>query len=92
MCVWWRCLSACLLQALHREKGTLEKEKAAKEADISVAQSRCVELQMLKFGQLIDIESLDQVGQPPAWLSVCRMLDSSCRTLCRRGSRNHVLR
>lgn len=26
-----------------------------------MAKARCVELQMLKFGQLIDIESLDQV-------------------------------
>jgi hypothetical protein len=51
----------CVPQGLHRERIQLEKEKAAKEADIDVVKTRCNELQMLKFGQLINLESLDQV-------------------------------
>jgi cilia- and flagella-associated protein 44 len=55
-------LTCVSMQALHKEKKQLEKEKGLKEADISVAKARCTELQMLKFGQLIDLESLDQVA------------------------------
>jgi len=48
------------LKRLHREKGVLKKERAAFQADIAAGQTRCEELQMLKFGQLIDLEKLDK--------------------------------
>jgi hypothetical protein len=47
---------------LHKEKRTLEKDKVVKEKEIEKQHVRCEELQMLKFGQLINITELDKIS------------------------------
>eukprot|EP00611_Tribonema_gayanum_P013849 TRINITY_DN25080_c0_g1_i1.p1 TRINITY_DN25080_c0_g1~~TRINITY_DN25080_c0_g1_i1.p1 ORF type:complete len:282 (+),score=108.90 TRINITY_DN25080_c0_g1_i1:72-848(+) len=47
---------------LHRERVRLEKARSEKLAAKEAGVQRCTELQMLKFGQLIDLEVLDRVG------------------------------
>ena len=49
-------------KGLHKEKSQLEKEKVTKEKEISKQESKCEELQLLKFGQLIDIAELDKIS------------------------------
>ena len=45
---------------LHKQRNTLDKEKKNKEIAIEDMDRKCIELQMLKFGQIIDLEKLDQ--------------------------------
>jgi hypothetical protein len=47
---------------LHKEKRALEKDKVLKEKEIQKQHVRCDELQMLKFGQLINIGELDKIS------------------------------
>ena len=47
---------------LHKEKRALEKDKVLKEKEIEKQHVRCNELQMLKFGQLINIGELDKIS------------------------------
>lgn len=49
------------LQELHRDRGRLEKARVMKEAEMEEQQARCNEIQILKFGQLIDLEIVDKV-------------------------------
>ena len=49
-------------KSLHGTKRRLQKEKKLRQKEIEKQEARCVELQMLKFGQLIDLASLDQMG------------------------------
>ena len=49
-------------KALHGTKRKLQREKKIRQKEIEKQESRCVELQMLKFGQIIDLASLDQMG------------------------------
>lgn len=48
---------------LHRVKSRLERAKVAREAQIAQLRSKCDDLQMLKFGQLIKLELLDRDSQ-----------------------------
>ena len=50
------------LQELHRDRGRLEKARVVKEAEMEEHQARCNEIQVLKFGQLIDLEMVDKVS------------------------------
>ena len=47
---------------LHKEQSRLTREKKGKEAEILDKKDKCEDLQMLKFGQLIDLEALDKVS------------------------------
>ncbi|CAM9556172.1 unnamed protein product, partial [Discosporangium mesarthrocarpum] len=47
---------------LHRDRSRLDKARVFKEAEMQEHIARCNELQMLKFGQLIDLEVLDKVS------------------------------
>jgi cilia- and flagella-associated protein 44 len=49
-------------KSLHGTKRKLQKDKKLRQKEIEVQEARCVELQMLKFGQIIDLESLDKIG------------------------------
>lgn len=51
---------------LHTEKKKLFKEKKQRKGIIAEQESRCEDLQMLKFGQTIDLESLDKIGDRKA--------------------------
>ena len=44
---------------LHKTKTRLEKEKKTQVAGIAMLEKKCEDLQMLKFGQKIDLEALD---------------------------------
>ena len=46
---------------LKKEKNQLEKASKLKEEAIKMQSERCDELQMLKFGQLVDIDALDEI-------------------------------
>ena len=46
----------------YTDKAQITKEKKLRQKEIEKQEARCVELQMLKFGQLIDLASLDQMG------------------------------
>jgi len=47
---------------LHKEQSRLSREKKVKDAEISASNAKCDDLQMLKFGQIIDLEALDKVS------------------------------
>ena len=47
---------------LHKEKKKLYREKKTRKAFIDKQEKKCNDLQMLKFGQTIDLESLDKMG------------------------------
>lgn len=47
---------------LHKEKRALEKDKLVKEKKIEKQAKECEEIQMLKFGQLVDIDALDKIS------------------------------
>ena len=47
---------------LHKEKRALEKDKLAREKEIAQKEKECEEIQMLKFGQIIDIGELDKIS------------------------------
>lgn len=47
-------------KALHKEKVRLEKERGAQRKKIESWTDKCNELQMLKFGRLIDLDVLEQ--------------------------------
>jgi WD40 repeat protein len=47
---------------LHKEQSRLAREKKLKEAEIALSTAKCDDLQMLKFGQTIDLEALDRVS------------------------------
>ena len=49
-------------KSLHGTKRRLQKEKKLRQKEIEKQEARCVELQMLKFGKLIDLASRDQMG------------------------------
>ncbi|CAK8998816.1 Cilia- and flagella-associated protein 44 (WD repeat-containing protein 52) [Durusdinium trenchii] len=46
---------------LHLTQKRLVKEKRQKEGDIAALQSKCDDLQMLKFGQLIDLDAIEKI-------------------------------
>lgn len=54
-------LVIALFQELHRDRSRLEKARVIKEAEMVERQARCNEIQVLKFGQLIDLEMVDKV-------------------------------
>lgn len=47
---------------LHKEKKMLFREKKVRKKRIEAQEEKCNDLQMLKFGQTIDLESLDKMG------------------------------
>merc|ERR1711865_1274190 len=47
---------------LHKEQSRLGREKKLKDAEIAQFNAKCDDLQMLKFGQIIDLEALDKVS------------------------------
>ena len=47
---------------LHREKRALEKNRVVRENEIAKKEKECEEIQMLKFGQIIDISELDKIS------------------------------
>ena len=47
---------------LHKEKKKLFREKKQRKVLITQQEEKCNDLQMLKFGQTIDLESLDKMG------------------------------
>ena len=47
---------------LHKEKKKLYREKKTRKTVIQAQDEKCNDLQMLKFGQTIDLESLDKMG------------------------------
>jgi hypothetical protein len=47
---------------LHKEKRALEKDKLVREKEISQKEKECEEIQMLKFGQIINIGELDKIS------------------------------
>jgi len=47
---------------LHKEQSRLGREKQLKDAEIAGFNAKCKDLQMLKFGQIIDLEALDKVS------------------------------
>jgi len=47
---------------LHKEQSRLGREKKVKDAEIAQFNAKCDDLQMLKFGQIIDLEALDKVS------------------------------
>ena len=47
---------------LHKEKKKLYREKKTMKTVIQAHDEKCNDLQMLKFGQTIDLESLDKMG------------------------------
>jgi hypothetical protein len=47
---------------LHQEKKKLFREKKMRKKRIEAQEEKCNDLQMLKFGQTIDLESLDKMG------------------------------
>ncbi len=51
------------LKEMKNEKVKLSKEKSLKESSISQQVKKCEELQLLKFGQLIDIDALDKISK-----------------------------
>ena len=51
------------LKQMKNEKARLSKEKNLKESSISQQMKKCEELQLLKFGQLIDIDALDKISK-----------------------------
>jgi cilia- and flagella-associated protein 44 len=51
---------------LHKEKKKLYREKKTRNQLITASEEKCNDLQMLKFGQTIDLESLDKMGSTQA--------------------------
>jgi hypothetical protein len=51
---------------LHKEKKKLYREKKTRNGLITASEEKCQDLQMLKFGQTIDLESLDKMGSRQA--------------------------
>ena len=47
---------------LHKTKRALEKDKLTRKKDIEKQAKECEEIQLLKFGQVIDIEALDKLS------------------------------
>jgi len=47
---------------LHREHGQLQRDKREKLQRLADLQSRCRELQLLRFGQVVDLRLLDTIG------------------------------
>nr|CCA18492.1 avirulenceassociated protein 3.4FA putative [Albugo laibachii Nc14] len=45
---------------LHRQQSVLSKEKTIQQQTIATIQDKCVQLQLLKFGQLIDMDLFDK--------------------------------
>ena len=54
------------LVSLKKEKMYLDKKKKNKEKDIQYREKMCEELQHLRFGQLLNIEALDEVVATPS--------------------------
>lgn len=48
-------------QELHRDRARLERARVVKEAEMEEHRARCQEIQMLKFGRLINLEMVDKV-------------------------------
>lgn len=49
-------------RSLNREKGTLEKEVETKKMNMKDWEEKCVDLQMLKFGRVVDLEYIDSMS------------------------------
>ncbi|CAB1112884.1 unnamed protein product [Ectocarpus sp. CCAP 1310/34] len=74
---------------LHRDRGRLEKARVVKEAEMEEHQARCNEIQVLKFGQLIDLEMVDK---EEARRRVEAIEDQHAMELARLEERNRELR
>lgn len=85
-----------MYQELHRDRGRLEKARVVKEAEMEEHQARCNEIQVLKFGQLIDLEMVDKVSsgmsQEEARRRVEAIEDKHATELARLEERNRELR
>eukprot|EP00752_Nemacystus_decipiens_P009571 g8551.t1 len=81
---------------LHRDRGRLEKARVVKEAEMEEHQARCNEIQVLKFGQLIDLEMVDKVSsgmsQEEARRRVAAIEEKHATELARLEERNRELR
>lgn len=47
------------LKELHRERGRLKREKETKEEEIKQLEAKCTDLQMLKFGRIVQLDDLE---------------------------------
>ena len=47
------------LRELHKDRIRIKKDKQARQADIVAWEIKCNNIQMLKFGRLIDVEALE---------------------------------
>ena len=47
------------LKGLHKDRTRIKKDKQARQADIIAWEIKCNNIQMLKFGRLIDVEALE---------------------------------
>ena len=47
------------LRGLHKDRIRIKKDKQARQADIVAWEIKCNNIQMLKFGRLIDVEALE---------------------------------
>jgi hypothetical protein len=57
---------------LQRDRTRLDRGYTEREAELEVATSRCRELQLLKFGQIIDLDVLDRAGTDAAEAAAAR--------------------
>lgn len=57
------------MKYLHNEKKLLAAETKAFERSISSLQQQCMQIQMLKFGQLVDFEAFDKIKEEHTVLS-----------------------
>ena len=47
------------LKEMHRERVRLSKDREVRQAEIASWESRCNNIQMLKFGRLVDVDALE---------------------------------
>lgn len=53
---------------LHKEKVRLESDKAKLQAEIQQLKERCTDVQMLKFGQIVDLDVLEKAGESKVFI------------------------
>ncbi len=63
------------LQQHHKEKARLTYEKKAKEEEIKFWQQKCEDLQISKYGKLVDLDVLEQEADRARELDVDKLLD-----------------
>jgi hypothetical protein len=47
------------LKEMHKERVRLNKDREVRQAEIAAWESKCKNIQMLKFGRLIDVDALE---------------------------------